>query len=140
MSWIEWKESYRLGIPAVDYEHQEMIALLNDLYEGLQGEVDPRSVDAFLGEVYARISAHFALEEKVMRDQGYDQYAEHKNAHESLLDEIREIMDEHETGAYETATEVLAERLQVWFTEHFRTHDARLHSQLGPDELRHGEI
>ena len=28
MSWIEWKESYRLGIPSVDYEHEELIALL----------------------------------------------------------------------------------------------------------------
>jgi hemerythrin-like metal-binding protein len=140
MGWIEWKDSYRLGIPAVDYEHQEMIALLNDLYEGLQGEVDSHSVDAFLGEVYARISAHFALEERVMRDRDYDQYADHKSAHESLLDEIREIMDEHDTGAFENAAEILAERLQTWFTEHFRTHDARLHSQLGPDELQHGEI
>jgi hemerythrin-like metal-binding protein len=140
MGWIEWKDSYRLGIPAVDYEHQEMIALLNDLYEGLQGEVDSHSVDAFLGQVYARISAHFALEERVMRDRDYDQYADHKSAHESLLDEIREIMDEHDTGAFENAAEILAERLQTWFTEHFRTHDARLHSQLGPDELQHGEI
>jgi hemerythrin len=140
MGWIEWKESYRLGIPAVDYEHQEMIALLNDLHEGLQGEVDPHSVDAFLGEVYARISSHFALEERVMRDRGYDQYDDHKSAHESLLDEMREIMDEHDTGAFENATEVLAEKLQTWFTEHFRTHDARLHSCLGPDDLELGEI
>lgn len=140
MGWIEWQESYRLGIPAVDYEHQELIALLNDLYEGLQGGVEQQSVDAFLGEVYARISSHFALEEKVMRDRGYDQYADHKAAHESLLEEIREIMDEHESGAFENATGVLAERLQIWFTEHFRTHDARLHSRLGPDDLRHGEI
>ncbi len=140
MGWIEWQESYRLGIPAVDYEHQELIALLNDLYEGLQGGVEQQSVDAFLGEVYARISSHFALEEKVMRDRGYDQYADHKAAHESLLEEIREIMDEHDSGAFENATGVLAERLQIWFTEHFRTHDARLHSRLGPDDLRHGEI
>ena len=140
MGWIEWKDSYRLGIPAVDYEHQEMIALLNDLYDGLQGETDSRSVDAFLGEVYARISSHFALEEKVMRDRAYDQYAEHKAEHENLLDQIREIMDEHDAGAFSDAAEVLAGRLQAWFTDHFRTHDARLHSRLGPDELRHGEI
>lgn len=140
MGWIEWQESYRLGIPAVDYEHQELIALLNDLYEGLQGGVDQQSVDAFLGEVYARISSHFALEEKVMRDRGYDHYADHKAAHESLLEEIREIMDEHDAGAFENATGVLAERLQIWFTEHFRTHDARFHGSLGADELRHGEI
>ena len=95
---------------------------------------------AFLGEVYARISAHFALEERVMLDRGYDQYTEHKAEHEALLDEIREIMDDHDAGLYDSAFETLAEKLQAWFTEHFRTHDARLHGRLGPDTLSHGEI
>lgn len=140
MSWIEWKESYRLGIPSVDYEHQEMIALLNDLHEGLQARAGSEAMDAFLGEVYARISAHFALEERIMRDKSYDQYAEHKAAHEELLDEIREIMDEHAEGSYENATEALAAKLQSWFTDHFGTHDARLHSKLDIDDLSHGEI
>ena len=140
MTWIEWKESYSLGIPAVDFEHQELIALLNDLHAGLESGADTASVDEFLGEVYARISSHFALEERLMRDRGYDQYPEHKGDHEELLDQIREIMDEHEMGVFEQTSEDLASKLQAWFTVHFRTHDARLHGQLAPDELRHGEI
>jgi hemerythrin len=39
-------------------------------------------------------SAHFALEERFMREHGYDQLALHKADHERLLDEIREIMDD----------------------------------------------
>ena len=140
MSWIAWKDSYSVGVPAVDYEHQEMIALLNDLHEGLQGGASADAMDDFLGEVYASISAHFALEERMMRDHGYDQFAEHKGSHEELLDEIRDIMDAHESGAYENAAEDLAEKLQLWFTQHFSTHDARLHGKLGPETLQLGEI
>jgi len=48
----------------------------------------------FLGELYARIAAHFALKEKIMRDNGYDEYHDHKADHERLLDDIRDLMDD----------------------------------------------
>ena len=83
----------------------------------------------FLGEIYTRISAHFALEEKIMRARKYDQYADHKADHERLLDEIREIMDDYEDKRiYQDA--ILADRLRHWFGDHFRTKDARLHRFL----------
>ena len=85
----------------------------------------------FLGEVYAQISAHFALEEKIMRERGYDHYADHKADHEALLDGIRDIMDEQARGAYADYDEVLSAHLQSWFTLHFKTKDARLHRMLG---------
>ena len=140
MALMEWKEDYRIGIPAVDYEHQELIALLNDLYAGLGGGTDPDSIAEFLGEVYARISAHFALEERVMTECGYDQLPQHKTDHEALLDEIRDIMDESEAAEPEALAAALGPRLERWFGAHFRTHDARLHRHLDNDSLDLGEI
>ncbi len=80
----------------------------------------------FLGELYAMICAHFALEERVMRETGYDEYAAHKDDHERLLDEIRDLMDDYEdAGAIDM--DAFSRRLEHWFSEHFRTKDARLH-------------
>jgi hemerythrin-like metal-binding protein len=101
MTFIEWQERFRTGIPWVDYEHQELIALLNELHAVLGEEVGLPQQSHFLGELYARISAHFALEEKVMRDMGYEGFPTHKDAHEDLLDQLREIMDSCEEGHYE---------------------------------------
>ncbi len=83
----------------------------------------------FLGEIYARISAHFALEERVMRERKYDQYEDHKEDHERLLDEIRDIMDVYEDQAL-FDEQAFAESLSRWFTDHFRTKDARFHKYL----------
>ena len=149
MALIEWKEEFRIGIPSVDYEHQELIGLLNELYAGLAvesgGTFDRAVVGEFLGEVYARISAHFALEERVMREQNYVLYSQHKDNHEELLDSIRDIMDDAEVESTEPQADVLdpedlGRRLDAWFSEHFRTHDARLHKALNPEGLDLGEI
>ncbi len=131
MALIEWKEAFKVGVPSVDYEHRCLIDLLNELHAGLQGEADKEAVSRFLGEVHARISAHFALEEKIMRDHRYDLYEDHKADHERLLDEIRDIMEHYENDDYFNYEEVLASHLHGWFTAHFKTRDARLHKMLG---------
>jgi len=130
MPLIEWKENYSVGVPAVDAEHRELIELINTLYDGMRLNEREPDVMAFLGEIYARIASHFALEELLMRRHEYDEYREHKRDHEQLLEEIRDIMDDYEDGRMLDEDE-LARRLDRWFSEHFRTRDARLHNRLG---------
>ncbi|HSR72736.1 MAG TPA: bacteriohemerythrin [Kiloniellales bacterium] len=135
MALIEWRETFKVGVPSVDHEHEELIALLNRLHEQLKSREeaagDKETVLRFLGEVHAGIAAHFALEEQIMRECGYDQYADHKADHERLLDEIREIMDRYEAAADTDYEGELSQHLRDWFTVHFRTKDARLHRMIG---------
>ncbi len=130
MTLIEWNDQYSLGVPAIDYEHRELIELINELYASVHRTGTHTTVADFLGELYTRISAHFALEEKIMRDSHYDEYQDHKADHERLLDDIRDLMDDYEDGVY-VDVERFGERLENWFSEHFRTRDARLHSKIG---------
>jgi len=130
MSLIAWDEKFSVGIASVDHEHRELIGLVNDAHDRLMRPGAKDTVPDFLGEIYARISAHFALEEKLMRVERYDRYDEHKADHERLLDDIRDIMDDYEDDRNFDESR-FAERLRTWFTEHFRTHDARLHQHLG---------
>jgi hemerythrin len=130
MALLTWKSSYSVGVEAVDHEHRELIELINQLHESLLESGEEPDVAAFLGEIFRGISAHFALEERFMRQHRYDRLAEHKAAHEDLLDEIRDIMDGYEADP-DGASAQLSQQLDRWFTEHFKTHDARLHHRLG---------
>ncbi len=130
MALIEWRDEFAIGIPSVDYEHKGMIRMINQLHEELSARPSRETVTDFLGEIHALISAHFALEEKEMLEMGYDAFDEHKEDHERLLDEIRDIMDAFEETDSPDYAEDLSTRLETWFTEHFRTKDARLHRFL----------
>lgn len=126
MSLIEWKDEFSVGVAAIDHEHRELIELINNLHGTIGAGATNDQVIEILGEIYAQISAHFALEEKVMRDIEYDAYPAHKTDHEALLDELRDIMDRVEDdGGFDE--DRLSHELNHWFSEHFRTHDARLH-------------
>ncbi len=131
MPLIEWRQEYETGVSEVDHEHQELVELINALHEQLGGDAARETVSAFLGEIFAKISAHFALEETVMRKHAYDQYAEHKADHEKLLDDMRDIMDDFDNDTCLDYESALATSVRDWFINHFKTKDARLHKMLG---------
>ena len=130
MGLIEWNDKFSVGVVSVDHEHRELIELIN----GFQQKIDQDdSADAkleYLGETLAHITAHFALEEKLMRESDYDEYQPHKADHEILLDQLRDIMDAVEEDAG-VDNDALGTALDQWFSRHFQTHDSRLHGKLG---------
>lgn len=133
MAPIAWKPEFSVGDPAVDHEHRELVDLVNAAAGAILDGRPDADVDRCLGDLLRAISAHFAHEERQMTRAHYDQLAPHKGDHERLLDALRDIMDGAEAGKAPTA-ERLTAVLEAWFTDHFRTHDARLHRRLGPHD------
>ena len=130
MGLLHWDDRYSVGIAAVDHEHKELIELVNRLYDQATAQREKEAVIGFFGDLFKAVSAHFALEERFMRERGYDQLTQHKNDHERLLDEIRDIMEDFEASS-KLDDRALADALDAWFSRHFETHDARLHKALG---------
>jgi hemerythrin len=128
MTLLEWKDEYRTGFSSIDYEHQTMIESINQIFKDSGG--DKETLLAALGEIQALIEAHFALEEKIMRDQRYAAYIPHKQDHERLLDEILDIMDAVEKNGENDTANALGERLSAWFGIHFASFDKDLHTLI----------
>jgi hemerythrin-like metal-binding protein len=131
MTLIEWRKEFETGVAEVDHEHRELVELINELHEQIGAHAPRETVSGFLGEVFAKISAHFALEETVMRKHDYDEYQDHKADHEKLLDDLRDIMDDFDAGTDTDYKKALGEAVRDWFVNHFKTKDARLHKKLG---------
>ena len=130
MSLLTWKTEYSVGVAAVDDEHRELIDLINVLYERINGRSSADEIEHGLESIHNAISLHFALEERIMRDANYEEYDDHKEDHEMLLDEIRDLMDDFLADTTEGGAQ-LESRLSSWFGEHFASFDARLHGKLG---------
>ncbi|MBK7903492.1 MAG: hemerythrin family protein [Proteobacteria bacterium] len=129
MTLLQWRDDFCIGIAEVDHEHQVLIGLINEVHAALGVDRSSERIEDFLGEIHARISAHFALEEKDMRSRKYTEFNQHKADHERLLDDIRDIMDDHTVRGV-LDDQALSNRLATWFGDHFKTYDARLHSFL----------
>jgi hemerythrin len=129
MQLIEWRREFEVGVPSVDHDHQQIIAMINELYAEIRDRDDAATVEEYLGDILVGISAHFADEERAMRQARYAEFDAHKNDHEALLDDIRLLMDTVNDNPRE-GLKLLRAKLSEWFAHHFRTFDARLHHRL----------
>jgi hemerythrin-like metal-binding protein len=129
MALIEWRDEFSLGVPDIDHEHRELIDLVRRVFDCIASAAPREETEALMGELYAAISGHFALEEDIMRRTGYAEYHEHKADHERLLDVLLELID---AVASDTAVDEQGFGAQVndWFARHFGSFDARLHSMV----------
>ena len=130
MTLLEWRDEYRTGISGVDYEHEVLIARINEVYALIETDAMRVDLTESLGEIYGAIAAHFALEEQMMQRANYAEYNEHHADHERLLDEIREITEDVERSE-NLDRAAFQRRLHDWFQNHFSSFDARLHRMAG---------
>ncbi len=134
MAYFDWNAAYDTGIPGIDYEHRRLVALLNEIHELILTGAEPRKVAALLGDFHALATAHFALEERIMRDQHFPGLRERQDTHHRLLDQVREIMDGHDAGSY-GAGENLPETLRKWLSEAMDI-DVKLFAEIKEANLR----
>lgn len=127
MALLEWKDQYLLGIAPLDFEHKDLIERINDLYARCSASADPSAAADCLGRLHARLSAHFALEEKTMRDMNNPHYVAHKAEHDRFLDEVTEVAERFGTDApVEEDMEAFARRMHDWLVNHITTFDRTL--------------
>jgi hemerythrin len=123
---IEWTDEFLIGIAELDHEHRSLVTEINRLHRELRAHEDPDQIEATLGEILARMQAHFALEETFMKEHAYPHYGEHKAEHEALLDTLTTLIGRFETEPGASASDEMEETLQHWIVDHILTSDKKM--------------
>lgn len=84
---ILWKDSYSLGDPTVDREHQELFKLAN---ETLLAHNKPTRTQCAL-KLYQHVRLHFEHEEKIMKDAGFPDLQVHIGWHDQLISQLNAL-------------------------------------------------
>ncbi len=130
---LEWSDEYLIGIEGLDFEHKDLFNRLNELHEELAHQDDEAVIRRCLGGIHARVSAHFALEERFMRDTNFRRYEQHKKEHDDFLEVIIDIMEAFRAAPDLSQSDVLEAQLQHWIVHHITTSDQELCSPREDD-------
>ena len=123
---LMWRDDYAIGVEELDHEHRDLFNRINQLHEALAMDDDPVRIEACLGEIQARVGAHFALEEAVMREHGFESYATHKAEHDEFLDVIVDLCHAFMSDPDPQRRDNLEFQLQAWIINHVVTSDQDL--------------
>jgi len=84
---ITWSKALSCGIKLIDDQHQELVALVNDMFNHVTGNEKQERIyfNEVIREAVNYIKVHFATEEKIMRYAKFEGYAEHKREHDNFI-------------------------------------------------------
>ena len=126
MALFEWKDEYLLGLEPLDFEHKDLFRCINDLYEQCEIRDEGDELEDCLGQLHARLAAHFALEESAMREMKNPHYEAHKAEHDRFLEEVTEVVASFGTYSGGEQVEAFAIRVKEWILTHITTTDRQL--------------
>ena len=117
-----WLESYSVGIPAIDMQHQVLIRLINDLYAAMSSGKGKEAVGKILDDLVKYTESHFSYEVRMLKQKGYSQLAGHQSVHVSLTRQVVELRDRHRKSQAPMSVQVML-FLKGWLADHILVHD-----------------
>lgn len=127
VSRIDWSDEFKLGLPAIDAEHRELLEVCNQFLEAVRTQQPVPTLAGILDTMILRTRAHFRAEERMLDRHGYPGLVGHKAEHDRLLLQaevlrarLAEVSHQDEMG---NVTMEAAAFLQTWLLDHIRTND-----------------
>ncbi len=119
------KKGYKTGVLWQDFQHGQLIELLNQLQKAKGEDQDEAMFNYTVGFLAMYVNHHFKLEEAYMKTYEFEGQDDHRSAHKKLIQAIKKFREEHREYS-EEASEKLINELREWIMSHIMGMDQEL--------------
>ena len=124
---LEWSGEYELGVPAMDADHRDLLAMCNHFLFLASSHTPNDQLADCLDRLVLRTRAHFLAEERMLDRHGYPALVVHKAEHERLIREAEALSGALRRGndgkSLEDVVAETSDFLRSWLLEHIRSND-----------------
>ena len=132
MSLFAWDNTYCVGIPHIDEQHERLVSYINKLHEAMLKNEEDNVTGKILNELTDYIKNHFSNEDDMMVKAGFSnhdattrqQYEKHKMEHAGFTRKITDMNRKH----YEKR-EYISVDLLTYLVEWLLNHIANIDKQ-----------
>ncbi len=138
--YIEWQDKYAIGIERIDKQHQQVIKLINRLYQVIGPKTQPADAWSLLEEFNQYAEVHFMTEERIAEEGEvpYDELVDHKAEHENYRQRIRGFRRAFNENDKQAPVQLMA-FLSKWWLNHILVKDMELGRLISENQsLPHG--
>jgi hemerythrin len=130
MALIEKNTVLIVGYELIDRDHEEFIALLNQLDSASNADFP-----VLFQQLHEHTEQHFDRENQLMMQFAYPGEIEHKGDHQRVLGEFRQFKTRVNKGMITFGRSFVRERLPQWFGLHVTTMDSALVAHINNHSL-----
>ena len=126
-----WKEKYKVGVPLIDEQHEELFARVTAFVETVRSDKEwsekLSKVNETMEFMKAYVVTHFQDEEAYQEKIGYPQAEQHKKIHNDMVAYVGTVAEEYEKNGYqELLIQQFAGKLLTWLINHVAADDQRI--------------
>lgn len=118
-----WDQELSVGVEAIDAEHRQLFAMVNGLFDAIEGGTGGDLLAALFDALIAYTRDHFAREEALMAERHYPGLAAHRAEHRELAERVLALRQTFLSGAIEQVNQELLVLFKTWLTSHIRITD-----------------
>lgn len=123
MEIVEWDQSFSVGIPELDEDHQRWLEILNDLAKAKDEGKTPEALELILDELVHYTRYHLTHEEYLLDEMDYPDIDDHKAEHASLAAKIVQARHDFENGKTDEVFERTFVMVRDWLIRHILNSD-----------------
>lgn len=124
MDTILWSEKYSVGIDKFDHQHKQIILLINKMFDSPEVKVNSNLISDTLTTMTQYSLSHFIEEEAYLKENGYDDFENHKNKHHEFLVKTMKLNQATMLCVNEVPGKLL-NYLKEWWTFHILYEDMK---------------
>lgn len=118
MPFMVWNDRLFVGIEPVDNDHKEMVAMINELYDGIQTGDAGSILSGILDRLVDYIGTHFSREEKLFEGTAYPGAEQHLREHEKLTHWVLDFQRRFNAGLVAGPSLEAMNYLKDWLFDH----------------------
>ena len=124
---VEWEERFSVGVPLIDSQHKQLIAMTNELHNACRTDetLAKEQFGSTVREAVAYVKYHFSTEEQIMEKIAYPVIAEHKKIHAEFVQEVLKNVKDFE-GGKKFVPNHFVRFLRDWILSHVALNDSKL--------------
>jgi hemerythrin len=130
MTYMTLSDTYRVGLPSVDGEHEELMDLINQIYEGLHAHASQNEVNQMFQRFTDCTSTHFWREEMQFAETRYPDAVTHTRKHEHLMKTLACFGHGVDRMGRTVSVEDQLDFLRDWLLDHIDTEDRQFGDYL----------
>jgi len=129
MALITWNSTYSVNVKEIDLQHQKLIALINQLHDGMKAGKGKEITGKILSDLADYTKFHFGYEEKFFDQTKYPDTMVHKRQHSDLVKQVVDYISKFQQGEVILTMELM-NFLKDWLMNHIVATDKKYTSFL----------
>jgi hemerythrin len=130
-----WDDSCKVGIAEIDRDHQELVKLINDLYEAMQDGCGGALLLPIFSALKHYTESHFAREERYMIESDLPGQESHFQEHKLMAEKLADLESRHRRGEAAISLQTLT-FLRDWLKNHICIVDQAMVTHLSGRGLK----